>query len=99
MAETYFTTKRSAKSGGGRIVYIDPRWGFIPGEMVEVAMYPIGKRKLMKKAVKKVSYTGESQGLYVPKKWGFADDDMLVVSVRRVRDTGVGTKKGDQELP
>lgn len=82
--ETFYETKKSCLSGGGRIVYIPKAWGFEPGEIVKFSAYPISRPKEVVNLYKKVCATGNgSQGIYIDRNWGFPDDEFIVFSITK----------------
>jgi len=80
--EVYYTTRKSSKTGTGRIIYINRNWGFMSGDSVKVNIYPVGRPKDGVTVYKKISATGSgSLGVYLDRNWGFDDNELLVMAV------------------
>lgn len=87
--ETYYGTKKTSMSGGGRIIYIERRWGFEPGEIVKFMAYPIKKPKEVVNLYKRICATGNGgMGIYVDRSWGFPDDEFIVYALTKT-DKGI----------
>lgn len=79
----YYATKKVSRNNSSRFIYIDSRWGFEVGELVEFEVWPLGNPEAKYMSTRKITLKGKSRAVTINSDWGFRDKDWVTYRMRR----------------